>query len=149
MFKKIFTPLIILIVFTHISCEYKPEGEIFSEIDQAEPPEEIVIDIGINSDTLYVTGWPKIPFKVIIDGFEFNNLIINLQDYQLYNSMQNGTWDTIGGIIDFRHVTLSDGLYDLTFEIIIHTGTNSLGNVYDMEFFKIDTVTTLSYKQFE
>jgi hypothetical protein len=149
--RRISSLLIIQFVFTLSSCEYRPEGEFFTEIDQPKPPNEIVIDIGNNSDTLNIIGWPRIPFKVIIDGYEFNKLIINLEEYQLYNNLLRGTWDSISGVIDFldNNISLSDGLYDLSIEIFIYTGASSLGNVHETEFFIIDTVKTLTYKQFE
>jgi hypothetical protein len=112
-------------IFT--SCEYKPEGDYFLDLHPRSPGD---IEIAITGQSDTVVAKDARSYEVRVTGLNrsvlFHRLYINGVEKYLQNSSNNFFIDPLSYI-------QKDGIYAVTVEVGINTGSGSIGDVLHTE----------------
>ncbi|MEI7727257.1 MAG: hypothetical protein WCK09_19255 [Bacteroidota bacterium] len=134
-------PLFILLLMT--SCEYKPHGEYFLNLS-AKPPPGVLITIPGHTDTLLAVNYQTYNVQVACENRTvlFHRLYV---DGVLKVTRESGNSFQID---PFEYVH-QDGIYRLTVEIGINTGSGSIADVLGAEgyLFQKDFMLVVMWEQ--
>ena len=115
-----------LVVIT--SCEYKPKGDYFLNLS-AKPPSTVSIAIADHSDTLVVISYST--YHVLVTCADNRSVLFHRMfiDGELKYTQETGT-DFYIDPLNYIH---KDGIYRMTIEVGINTGSGSIADALGAE----------------
>lgn len=120
-------------------CIFEPNGENFKEVDSTPKEPNIVINLNVASDTIYVCRDEFIKFWYSLDSDT-----VNWTQFKLNGKETEYMLDRSGGItLSFYLKDLSKGTYPLEMNIFTHSGTGSVADKAGKEGFLLTKKWTL------
>ena len=126
-------------LFIITSCEYIPEGEVFTEVNSDVPPPDVVLDLSFDSDTLLISDYPyTIAYSVDAGDNIVYGIFLMVEEDTLQSDYDNS------GSFTFTPGTFYEaGTHDLRLDVYTNSNTGSLADVAGFEVLAFDYHWTL------
>lgn len=136
-FPIIRSVLVLTLVITVISCDYKAKDRYFRDLNPHPVAPVMNLNINSNTDTIYVRldQWTS-TFRITTGITRKQWLVVYLNDV-VHDTTCNSKGEFM---IDLRSVISSAGTYKLKVRVYVATGTGSIGDKLDAEHFLYEKV---------
>ena len=125
-----------------ISCRFSSDEELFTEIDQPTPP-TTAFQLDFDKDTIGVISYAQLNYEYKADGHAIKNVKISLNDEVIYSEFHNS--NHVHGNFTIGDRNLSSGFYELKMTANVSTGSGSLADKLDGEFFLYEKKWVVKY----
>jgi len=118
--------VLLIVIFSVTACEYKLEEENFVKIVPPDSTRQFSLNLGDQSDTVYVFMTSSVHYNFNTDGLK----VISLKF-----SMDDKTWERTSaeGTIDISPNNFTEGFHKLTAELYTNSGSGSIADLSNAE----------------
>lgn len=129
-YTKILAAILIQVLFSPFfySCEFETDKVYDRKVDKdVEPPEITVVDLDLESDTIYLFNGRNISFR-----FTSSNQKINIVRFNV-DGNETAVYSTGEGIFLLDYGNMNEGEHTLVLEVVTSSGTNSIADILGAE----------------